>query len=73
MSIPHFGVQECMGHRDLANEVFKVSYTFADGYPHPGDSPGLGVELKEEAAAAYPYDPRYRPVNRRLDGTVHDW
>jgi len=48
-------------------------YSFADGYMHPGDAPGLGVEFDEEAAARYPYDPKYLPVNRRLDGSMHDW
>ena len=43
LSIPNFGIQEYMGHRAPANEVFRTSYTFADGYMHPGDAPGLGV------------------------------
>ncbi|MGQ1797399.1 D-mannonate dehydratase ManD [Kocuria oceani] len=73
LSIPNFGIQEYMGHREQAREVFLTSYTFDDGYMHPGEAPGLGVEFDEEAAAAYPYDPKYLPVNRRLDGTVHDW
>ena len=39
-----------------------------------GRRPGLGVELDLEAAAAFPYQPAYLPVNRlALDGTVHDW
>ena len=37
---------------------------------HPGDAPGLGVDLDEALAATYPYDPAYLPVARRLDGTV---
>ena len=36
-------------------------------------APGLGVEYDEKAAARFPYDPRYLPVARRLDGSVHDW
>jgi mannonate dehydratase len=40
---------------------------------HPGDEPGLGVELDEELAARYPYEPAYLPVNQLMDGTVHDW
>ena len=73
LSIPNFGIQEYMGHRSPAEEVFGTSYTFADGYLHPGDAPGLGVTFDEEAAARYPYERRYLPVNRRLDGSVHDW
>ncbi|GAB3180003.1 D-galactonate dehydratase family protein [Nesterenkonia halophila] len=73
MSIPNFGVQEYMGHRSPAEEVFDVSYSVVDGHAHPGDAPGIGVTFDEEAAARHPYEPRYLPINRRLDGTVHDW
>lgn len=73
LSIPNFGIQEYMGHASPAEEVFTTGYTFSDGYMHPGDAPGIGVEFDEEAAARYPYDPKYLPINRRLDGTVHDW
>ncbi|MGW1682003.1 hypothetical protein [Saccharopolyspora sp. NPDC002376] len=34
---------------------------------------GLGVHLDEDVAARYPYTRAYLPVNRLLDGTVHDW
>ncbi|SDT42107.1 mannonate dehydratase [Friedmanniella luteola] len=73
LSIPNFGIQEYMGHRSPAEEVFQTSYTFADGFMHPGEAPGLGVRFDEAAAARYPYAPRYLPVNRRLDGSMHDW
>jgi mannonate dehydratase len=73
LSIPNFGVQEYMGHRDPVGDVFDASYTFRDGYMHPGHQPGLGVTFDEKAAAGYPYDPKYLPVNRRRDGSVHDW
>ena len=70
LSIPNFGVQEYMGHRDPVGDVFDVNYTFRDGYMHPGHQPGLGVTFDEKAAARYPYDPKYLPVNRRRDGSV---
>ena len=38
-----------------------------------GASSGIGVEFDEAAAARFPYEPRYLPVNRRLDGSMHDW
>ena len=44
-----------------------------DGFLHPGDTPGLGVTVDEEAAAKFQYRPAYLPVNRLRDGTVHDW
>ena len=40
---------------------------------HPGDAPGLGVDIDETLAVRYPYDPAYLPVNRLSDGTVHSW
>jgi mannonate dehydratase len=73
LAVPNFGIQEYMGHRAEAAEVFSVSYAFDDGYMHPGDAPGLGVTFDEQAAARYPYAPKYLPINRRRDGSVHDW
>ncbi|TDE32099.1 D-galactonate dehydratase family protein [Nonomuraea mesophila] len=73
LAIHNFGIQEYMQHGAATNEVFRQSFTFADGYLHPGESPGLGVELDEEAAARFPYQAAYLPFNRLKDGTVHDW
>lgn len=73
LTVPNFGIQEYMGHLDPAGEVFKTNYSFHDGLMHPGTAPGLGVEIDEEAAAKYPYEPKYLPVNRLRDGSMHDW
>lgn len=73
LAIHNFGIQEYSGHTDRTNEVFRHAYTFADGHLHPGEVPGIGVELDEEMAAAHPYEPAYLPTNRLQDGTVHDW
>ncbi|GAB4048571.1 D-galactonate dehydratase family protein [Catellatospora paridis] len=73
LAIHNFGIQEYMQHGPLTDEVFRQSFTFADGYLHPGEQPGLGVELDEQAAARFPYVAAYLPVNRLKDGTVHDW
>ncbi|HEX3004018.1 MAG TPA: D-mannonate dehydratase ManD [Angustibacter sp.] len=73
LAIHNFGIQEYMQHGALTNEVFRQSFTFSDGYLHPGEQPGLGVELDEQAAARFPYQPAYLPFNRLKDGTVHDW
>jgi mannonate dehydratase len=40
---------------------------------HPGERPGLGVDIDEELAAGYPYRRAYLPINRKLDGTMHSW
>jgi mannonate dehydratase len=73
LAIHNFGIQEYMPHGDRTNEVFQQSFTFTAGHLHPGDLPGLGVSLDEEAAAAYPYQRAYLPYNRLQDGTIHDW
>jgi len=73
LAIHNFGIQEYMEHSQATNSVFRQTMTFEDGYLHPGDAPGLGVELDEEAAAAFPYQPAYLPVSRLRDGTIHDW
>ena len=53
--------------------MFPHGYRFADGYLHPSEEPGLGVDIDEELAAQYPYRPASLPVNRLEDGTVHNW
>jgi mannonate dehydratase len=62
-----------MEHQPLAGEVFRTSYSFADGMLHPGDQPGLGVDYDDVAAEHFPYEPAYLPTARLVDGTVHDW
>jgi mannonate dehydratase len=73
LSINNFGIQEYMRHTTETDEVFPHSYYFKDGYLHPGDSPGLGVDYSEELASRFPYQRAYLPVNRKLDGTIFNW
>jgi mannonate dehydratase len=73
LAIHNFGIQEYMRHGDATNEVFVQSFSFEDGYLHPGEAPGLGVTYDDGAASRFPYQSAYLPVNRLLDGTVHDW
>jgi mannonate dehydratase len=73
LAIHNYGVQEYMRQSDATNTVFEQQMSFADGYLHPGDAPGLGVEYNDEAAHLYPYQQAYLPFNRLADGTVHDW
>jgi mannonate dehydratase len=73
LSIPNFGIQEYMHHTAETDAVFPHAYSFSDGYLHPGETPGLGVEIDETAAARFPYRRAYLPVNRLEDGTMHDW
>jgi mannonate dehydratase len=73
LSVHNFGVQEYMRHTKETDAVFPHAYSFDGGAMHPGDTPGLGVDIDETLAATHPYDPAYLPVNRKLDGTVHSW
>jgi mannonate dehydratase len=73
LSIPNFGLQEHMPHNRETDDVFPHAYTIRDGYMHPGDTPGHGVEFNEKLAEKYPYQRAYLPVNRKEDGTVWDW
>ncbi len=73
LAIPNFGIQEYMRHTPETDAVFPHAYSFADGMLHPGDVPGLGVEIDETLAGTFPYDRAYLPVNRLEDGTMWSW
>jgi mannonate dehydratase len=73
LSTPNFGAQEYMRHTAETNAVFPHAYVFADGAMHPGDQPGLGVDIDEDLASRYPYRAACLPVNRLEDGTMHSW
>jgi mannonate dehydratase len=53
--------------------VFPHAYSFEAGSLHPGDAPGLGVDIDEAAAARFPYRRAFLPVARLEDGSMHDW
>ncbi|MGB3627255.1 MAG: D-mannonate dehydratase ManD [Henriciella sp.] len=73
ISVPNFGIQEYMRHTDETDEVFPHAYSFEDGFMYPGDAPGHGVDIDEDLAAKYPYEPKQLPVARLKDGTLWDW
>jgi mannonate dehydratase len=73
LSIHNFGIQEYMRHSDETDRVFSHAYRFSEGAMHPGDAPGLGVDIDERLAATFPYERAYLPVNRKEDGTMHSW
>ncbi|SNT27348.1 D-mannonate dehydratase ManD [Tropicimonas sediminicola] len=71
---PNFGIQEYVGFgTDASNEVFSYDMSVKEGMIHVGDSPGLGVDFDEDAAAKYPYNRSYLPVTRLEDGTLWSW
>jgi mannonate dehydratase len=73
ISINNFGIQEYMRHTKETDEVFPHGYYFEDGYLHPGERPGLGVDYDEKLAGRFPYERAYLPVNRKRDGTMWNW
>jgi mannonate dehydratase len=73
LSVHNFGIQEYMPHTAETDKVFPHAYSFKDGVMHPGEAPGIGVDLDEALAAKYPYERAYLPINRKLDGTMHNW
>lgn len=73
LSVHNFGIQEYMRHTAETDRVFPHSYSFEGGQMHPGEGPGLGVGIDEALAAQFPYERAYLPINRKLDGGMHDW
>ena len=71
--VPNFGIQEYMRHTPETDAVFPHAYWFDNGYLHPGDAPGHGVDIDEKLAARYPYKPSVLPVNRLEDGSMWNW
>lgn len=72
-TIPNFGIQEWIDRNEEVSSVFHTSADYKDGYIFTGDKPGLGVDVDEEMAAAYPYQPKFLPTLRDLEGAVHNW
>jgi mannonate dehydratase len=73
LSVHNFGVQEYMPHTGETDAVFPHAYSYENGSMHPGEAPGLGVDIDEALAVRYPYQRAYLPINRKLDGTLHSW
>ena len=72
VSTPAFGYQESHEYNDATREVFPGTPVVRDGYLHPSESPGWGVDIDEKAAAAYPprkfLHERWSAQVRRPDG-----
>ena len=46
--VPNFGIQEYSGYLPEILEVFPGAWTLDDGYLHPGDAIGHGVDIDEK-------------------------
>ena len=53
--------------------MFARRLHLADGMLDPAMRQGSVSTFDEEAAARYPYAPKYLPVARLADGSMHDW
>jgi mannonate dehydratase len=73
LAIQNLGLQEWMGFPETSKEVFDFDWRFESGRLHPGERPGLGVGINEEALGKFPYQAAWLPVAALPDGTVHPW
>jgi mannonate dehydratase len=77
LAIHNFGIQEFMPHGDLTNAVFEQSFSFSDGYLHPGERartgrrPGCRPGCRRSRQVPLPNG--LSAVQPPQDGTVHDW
>jgi len=73
LSTPLFAVQELVWRPDVIPNIVKTDMRLEGGNLYSGDSPGLGVELNDEAALASPFQLPGLRLLRRDDNSVSDW
>ncbi|HEV2073041.1 MAG TPA: mandelate racemase/muconate lactonizing enzyme family protein [Thermomicrobiales bacterium] len=73
LSTPLFAVQELVWRSDVMSNIVPTDMRLEGGNLFSGGTPGLGVELDEEAALAHPYQPQGLMALRREDNSVSDW
>jgi galactonate dehydratase len=73
LSTPLFAVQELTWRPGILAGVVRTDMRLEGGNLYSGGSPGLGVELDEDAARALPFQPGGMKVLHREDGSVSDW
>ena len=73
LSTPLFAVQELTWRPSVLADVVRTDMRLQAGNLYCGGSPGLGVELDEDAARAYPFRQPGLRVLRREDNSVSDW
>jgi len=72
--IPNFSIQEYPQGEDRPpkNELVKKTLAYQGGFLLVPDSPGLGVEIADDAAVKHPYRRRSRRTRLNTDGSVVD-
>lgn len=73
LSTPLFAVQELTWRPEIIADIVQTDMRLDGGNLYSGGAPGLGVELNEEAAAAYPFQLPGLRLLRREDNSVSDW
>ncbi len=73
LSTPLFAVQELVWRPDVIPNIVSTDMRLEGGKLFSGESPGLGVELDDEAALAQPFQPTDLMILHREDGSVTDW
>ena len=73
LSTPLFAVQELTWRPGVLADVVRTDMRLEGGNLYSGGSPGLGVELDEEAVQELPFRPGGLKVLHREDGSVSDW
>ena len=73
LSTPLFAVQELTWRPGVLSDVVRTDMRLEGGNLYSGGSPGLGVDLDEEAAQELPFQLPGLSVLHREDGSVSDW
>jgi galactonate dehydratase len=73
LSTALFAVQELTWRPGVIGDVVRTDMRLEGGKLFSGGSPGLGVELDEEAALAHPFHLPGLRILRREDNSVSDW
>lgn len=73
LAIHNFGVQEYIAQSASVHDVFPSTHEFRNGNIHVSDHVGLGAWIDETAAAGFPYERSFLPINQLADASVHDW
>jgi galactonate dehydratase len=70
-SIPNYVLQESLNmDQHPANEIVDEPLTLENGYVIVPDRPGIGLEIREDKLAKFPYVPRKITGNFHADGSV---
>jgi galactonate dehydratase len=67
-SIPNYALME--GQATALNDIVEQPLVVEGGYVTVPDRPGIGVELREDMLAKYPYRPHLNLAARRADGSI---